>query len=337
MMASDFSFIIPVFNRPEEIRELLESLLRLQTPKTFEVVIIEDGSTLDAKLIVENFQNDLKIKYLTKPNSGPGDSRNFGMHQASGRYFIMLDSDCLLPENYLNEVIAALNSNYVDGFGGPEIAHENFSDIQHAINFSMTSFLTTGGIRGGKIKNENYQPRSFNMGISKEAFEASGGFSTIRAGEDIDLSLRLKAMGHKLRLVSGAKVFHKRRLSFSSFFKQVYHFGLARPIINRRFPESQRLAYWFPSLFLLGLLSAVVLLIFQFPWIVLCYMVYVLTLVILMMNTTHNLIASILVIPAVLIQFTAYGLGFLLSSFKLVMFKRDESQLFPNLFSKTYD
>ena len=196
MIASDFSFIIPVFNRPEEIRELLESFCALDSPKTFEIVIIEDGSTLDSKLIVDHFQDLLKISYYAKENTGPGHSRNYGMERAKGRYFIILDSDCILPPPYLEAVISKLNSHYVDGFGGPDAAKDSFTDLQKAINFSMTSYMTTGGIRGGKISVENYEPRSFNMGISKGAFQATGGFGRIHPGEDPDLSIRLKEMGY---------------------------------------------------------------------------------------------------------------------------------------------
>lgn len=205
MIASDFSFIIPVFNRPEEIRELLESFCGLSTPKTFEIVIIEDGSTLDSKLIIDNFTDQLKISYYVKKNTGPGHSRNYGMERAKGRYFIILDSDCILPTDYLNAVLSKLNSNYVDGFGGPDAANDSFTELQKAINFSMTSYMTTGGIRGNNITEENYEPRSFNMGISKEAYQSTGGFGNIHPGEDPDLSIRLKKMGYRLHLIPPQK------------------------------------------------------------------------------------------------------------------------------------
>ena len=264
MIASDFSFIIPVFNRPEEIRELLESFCALESPKTFEIVIIEDGSTLDSKLIVDHFQDLLKISYYAKENTGPGHSRNYGMERAKGRYFIVLDSDCILPPTYLEAVISKLNSQYVDGFGGPDAAKDSFTEFQKAINFSMTSYMTTGGIRGGKIPIENYEPRSFNMGISKEAFQATGGFGRIHPGEDPDLSIRLKEMGYHLHLIPEAFVFHKRRINLESFYTQVNKFGQARPILNKWHPQSKRLTYWFPTFFTLGLLLSSVLSILGF-------------------------------------------------------------------------
>ena len=271
MIASDFSFIIPVFNRPEEIRELLESFCALESPKTFEIVIVEDGSTLDSKLIVDHFQELLKISYYAKENSGPGHSRNYGMERAKGRYFIILDSDCILPPKYLEAVISKLDSHYVDGFGGPDAAKDSFTEFQKAINFSMTSYMTTAGIRGGKIPIENYEPRSFNMGISKEAFQATGGFGRIHPGEDPDLSIRLKEMGYRLHFIPEAFVFHKRRITLESFYTQVNKFGQARPILNKWHPQSKRLTYWFPAVFSLGLMLSSVLSILGFHWFLVVY------------------------------------------------------------------
>ena len=219
-MQLQFSFIIPVYNRPDEIQELLDSFVGLKTATEFEIVIVEDGSTVLSKTSVESFKNTLNISYFFKENSGPGDSRNYGMQRAKGDYFIILDSDCVLPENYLNEVEKSLNNNYVDCFGGPDAAHDSFSNIQKAINFSMTSFITTGGIRGHKKGLDKFQPRSFNMGLSKKAFEASNGFGRIHPGEDPDLSIRLWNLGFKTKLISEAFVYHKRRISWNKFYKQ---------------------------------------------------------------------------------------------------------------------
>ena len=84
-----FSFIIPVYNRPQEIKELLESLSLIDN--AFEVVIVEDGSQNTCEDVVEKYKDKLNISYYFKENSGPGDSRNFGMHRAKGNYFIILD------------------------------------------------------------------------------------------------------------------------------------------------------------------------------------------------------------------------------------------------------
>jgi len=335
MIASDFSFIIPVFNRPEEIRELLESFCALDSPKTFEIVIIEDGSTLDSKLIVDHFQDLLKISYYAKENTGPGHSRNYGMERAKGRYFIILDSDCILPPPYLEAVISKLNSHYVDGFGGPDAAKDSFTDLQKAINFSMTSYMTTGGIRGGKISIENYEPRSFNMGISKEAFQATGGFGRIHPGEDPDLSIRLKEMGYHLHLIPEAFVYHKRRISLESFYIQVNKFGQARPILNKWHPSSKRLAYWFPSLFTLGFVVSCFLALVSFYWFIMLFGLYFLAAMIGAFRLTNNIIVAFLVIPAVAIQFFGYGIGFLKSTLKLALSNKSEKQLFPNLFFRS--
>jgi len=231
-MQLEFSFVIPVYNRPEETQELLESFLGLETDTNFEVVIVEDGSTIASKSIVDTFKNKLDISYYYKENSGPGDSRNYGMQKAKGNYFIILDSDCILPKQYLSEVEKGLKANYVDCFGGPDAAHQSFSNLQKAINFSMTSFITTGGIRGNKNSVDTFQPRSFNMGLSKKAFLESKGFGRIHPGEDPDLSIRLWNLGYKTTLISKAFVYHKRRISWSNFYKQVNKFGMVRPILN---------------------------------------------------------------------------------------------------------
>ena len=337
MIASDFSFIIPVFNRPEEIRELLESFCALESPKTFEIVIVEDGSTLDSKLIVDHFQELLKISYYAKENSGPGHSRNYGMERAKGRYFIILDSDCILPPKYLEAVISKLDSHYVDGFGGPDAAKDTFTEFQKAINFSMTSYMTTGGIRGGKIPIENYEPRSFNMGISKEAFQATGGFGRIHPGEDPDLSIRLKEMGYRLHFIPEAFVFHKRRITLESFYTQVNKFGQARPILNKWHPQSKRLTYWFPAVFSLGLMLSSVLSILGFHWFLVLYGLYFLAAMIGAFRTTNNIIVAFLVLPAIVIQFFGYGFGFLKATLKLGLSSKNEMQLFPKLFFRAND
>ena len=335
MIASDFSFIIPVYNRPEEIRELLESFCELDSPKTFEIVIVEDGSSLDSRLIVENYQSQLNISYFFKDNSGPGDSRNYGMKKAKGHYYIILDSDCILPKQYLSEVISFLNESYVDCFGGPDTARYNFSEFQKAINFAMTSAITTGGIRGGNKEIQGYEPRSFNMGISKEAFNASGGFGDIHPGEDPDLSIRLKAIGYKLRLIPKAFVYHKRRLNLESFFIQVYKFGQVRPILNKWHPQSKKLAYWFPLVFIIGLILSLSLLIINFKWGIYFYSLYFIAAFLMALNSTVDLIASILCVPVIIIQFLGYGIGFLKSSIKLKLSNKPEYLLFPKLFFKT--
>lgn len=258
-MKLKFSFIIPVYNRPDETQELLQSFSELKSTSNFEIVIVEDGSTKTSKHVVQQFEQQLNIKYFFKKNTGPGDSRNYGMQNASGNYFIILDSDCVLPPNYLNAVTQSLNASYVDCFGGPDAAQSSFSNLQKAINFAMTSFITTGGIRGGKNSVDKFQPRSFNMGISKKAFLASKGFGQIHPGEDPDLTIRLWQLGFKTKLIPEAFVYHKRRISWQKFYLQVHKFGLVRPILNVWHPSTKKITYWFPTVFSFGLLVSVVL------------------------------------------------------------------------------
>ena len=333
MEAHEISFIIPVYNRPDEIKELLQSFEALHGSQSFEIVIIEDGSTLPSKSVIEQFNDHLNITYFFKENSGPGDSRNYGMKHAKGNYFIILDSDCILPPEYLNNVLNGLQKNYTDCFGGPDNAHNSFSALQKAINFSMTSFITTGGIRGGKKSVNTFQPRSFNMGISKKAFQESGGFGRIHPGEDPDLSIRLWNLGYKTQLIPDAYVYHKRRISWSKFYKQVNKFGMVRPILNAWHPKSKRITYWFPTLFILGLVGSVVfalLLKEYFPLII--YGCYFSISFMIALIQTKNLKVAILSQLAILIQFFGYGLGFLKATLKIGMSNKHEEEIFPELF-----
>ena len=328
-----YSFIIPVYNRPDEIEELLNSFLRLKGDIPHEILIVEDGSSLDCKSVLESFNTLLDISYYYKPNSGPGDSRNYGMRHAKGNYFIILDSDCLLPESYLIEVNSSLLANYANCFGGPDAAHQSFSDLQKAINFSMTSFITTGGIRGGKASSK-FQPRSFNMGLSKKAFEDSGGFGSIHPGEDPDLSIRLNKLGYKTILIPKAFVYHKRRISWRKFFHQVHKFGLVRPILNAWHPETKRITYWFPTLFILGLLISILLFFFNIDYGLYLYGIYFALALIMALVDTKNIGVSFLAMLAICVQFYGYGLGFIKSTIAIRIFKKDPEIYFPKLFFK---
>lgn len=335
MKTKQISFIIPVYNRPDEIQELLASFDQLKGDKSFEIVIVEDGSNIPAKEVLSSYSSTLNISYYFKVNSGPGDSRNFGMRKAKGSYFIILDSDCILPANYMVEAMRSLEDNYVDCFGGPDAAHSSFTNLQKAINFSMTSFLTTGGIRGRKDSVDKFQPRSFNMGLSKKAFEATDGFGRIHPGEDPDLSIRLEKLGFKTALYSNVEVFHKRRISWSKFYKQVYKFGSVRAILNKWHPSTKKITYWFPTLFVLGLILSFILLFFGIKWPILTYGVYFGICFLSALIGTGNLIVAFLAIPAILIQFFGYGYGFIKSQFKLMISKKSDEETFPKLFFKS--
>jgi len=329
-----FSLIIPVYNRPDEVEELLESLSLLDFNDDFEVVIVEDGSQTTCKSIVKKFESQLNISYYYKENSGPGDSRNFGMKNAKGDYFLIFDSDCIIPKQYLTEVSISLQNNYVDCFGGPDKALDSFSDIQKAINFSMTSFLTTGGIRGGSVKIDKFQPRSFNMGLSKKAFKTSGGFGNIHPGEDPDLSIRLWDLGFETKLFPTAFVYHKRRIDWDKFSMQVNKFGKARPILNSWYPKYNKLTYFFPSVFIVGFFMALVFLIFAKYFMLKLYFIYFLLIFIVASFQNKSLKIGYLSIIAVWKQFYGYGLGFIESYLKIVILKQNPQEAFPELFFK---
>tara|TARA_R110000737_G_scaffold323192_1_gene335733 strand:+ start:77 stop:1084 length:1008 start_codon:yes stop_codon:yes gene_type:complete len=331
-MDLSFSFIIPVYNRPNEIKELLISL-RLQTyGKTFEVVIVEDGSTISSEDVIGEYLDSVSISYYKKPNSGPGDSRNYGMARAKGNYFIVLDSDCILPPEYLKEVEESLKEDFVHCYGGPDAAHESFTVVQKAINYSMTSFLTTGGIRGGKKAVNKFQPRSFNMGISKEAFENVGGYGNMHPGEDPDLTIRIWNKGYRTKLISTAFVFHKRRIDWNKFYIQVNKFGMVRPILNLWHPETKKITYWFPTVFCIGLLISILLAIIGIKIPLYFYATYILILFIDALSKTRSLKVAFLSLMATAIQFFGYGYGFLKSTLYINLSNKKPEEIFPKLF-----
>ena len=313
-MKLSFSIIIPVYNRPKEINELLESLTKQDFKEDFEILIIEDGSSKRSDAIVDKYKNDLNVKYFLKENSGAGASRNFGMQNATGNYFIILDSDVIVPPQYFSTVKNTLEENYTDAFGGPDAAHHSFTALQKAINYSMTSFLTTGGIRGKKNGVGKFQLRSFNLGISKKAFEVTKGFSKMKTGEDIDLTFRLWENGFDTQLITEAFVYHKRRSTIKQFFRQTYSFGRARPILNKKYPESARITFWFPSLFIIGLDISILLGIFGHLTLFSCFYLYFL---VLLLDATfkNGIRVGVLSVITSLTQFFGYGLGFLKNKF----------------------
>ena len=310
-----FSIIIPVYNRPQEVDELMESLCQ-QTLKDFEVVVVEDGSTEKCDDVCQKYTDRLPVHYYFKPNSGPGPSRNYGAERSQGEYLIILDSDVIVPENYLETIKAELDREPCDAFGGPDRAHPSFTPIQKAINYSMTSFFTTGGIRGGKAKMDKFYPRSFNLGIKKSVFETLGGFAPMRYGEDIDLSTRIFSNGYSCRLFPDAFVYHKRRVKFSSFFRQVKHSGEARVILKKKYPETFKLVHLLPAAFVVGNLFLLVLTVFHswlwlLPILLYCLMVFLDSL-----GKNKSLKVALLSVPAAYVQLFGYGTGFLKATWK---------------------
>ncbi|MBW1297514.1 glycosyltransferase [Aquimarina litoralis] len=331
-MNISFSFIVPVFNRPNEIDELLASMIHLDYDHSYEVVIIEDGSSETSESIVRSYEKQLQISYYQKPNTGPGDSRNYGMRKAKGNYFLILDSDVILPENYLREVHDFLSKRFVHCFGGPDDAHKDFSDLQKAISYSMTSYLTTGGIRGRKKTLDKFQPRSFNMGISKDAFAASNGFGNIHPGEDPDLTIRLWKLGYETALIPNAKVFHKRRISWNKFYIQVNKFGKVRPILNLWHPDTAKITYWFPTLFLGYILFSLLTMIVGY-WYFLGLLILYFGVVFIDATVSYKSISiGMKALVAVFVQFYGYGTGFLKSYYYIHLLKKNPEQKFKKLF-----
>jgi glycosyltransferase involved in cell wall biosynthesis len=327
------SIVIPVYNRPAEVDELLQSLV-CQTNTDFEVIIVEDGSADKCDGIVKSYDGKLKIHYYFKENSGPGKTRNYGASKAGGNYLIFFDSDCIIPENYIDIIHEELEINYTDAYGGPDKAHHSFSAIQKAINYSMVSFFTTGGIRGSSKSLDKFYPRSFNMGLSKQVFDSTGGFSELRFGEDIDFSLRIIKAGFSTRLIPRAFVYHKRRSNFRTFFKQVFNSGIARINLYRRHPESLKPVHLFPALFTAGILVLLVLTLFAVwifiaPVVIYCILLYVDSLI-----KNRNQKVAFLSVCAGFIQITGYGLGFIKAALKRIIFKQNEFHVYEKNFYK---
>lgn len=311
MSRPKYSVIVPVFNRPQEVAELLESLTQ-QTYANFEVILVEDGSSIKSEKVFEQYSGKLTIQYFFKPNTGPGPSRNAGFEHARGDYFVVFDSDCIIPPHYFEVVEKFLAGNTVDAWGGPDKGMEDFTALQQAMAFTMSSVLTTGGIRGKSEK--GFQPRSFNMGISRMVFEKTKGFQFDRFAEDIELSVRIRKLGFKSALIPDAFVFHKRRTSLFQFYKQVSNFGKGRVLVGKAHPGEVKPTHWFPSFFLAGLLlipftawfsSTISFILFG------GYILYTLLVFIDCLRTTRNLFVSFLSLPSLYVQLIGYGIGFL--------------------------
>lgn len=340
-----YSVIVPVYNRPDEVDELLQSLC-IQEFKDFEVVLVEDGSSVPCDAVAGRYRDRLAISYFTKENGGPGAARNFGAEKASAPWLIILDSDVILPQGYFSAVEAELEAKDSDAFGGPDRAHPDFTPVQKAINYSMTSFFTTGGIRGGKVKMDKFYPRSFNLGIKAGAFKALKGFSNMRFGEDIDLSIRIFKAGYRCRLFPQAWVWHKRRTDLKKFFKQVHNSGIARINLYKKYPESLKLVHTLPALFTLG--SALLLvaappavwLLTGLPaWISLFsawspLLIWALAVFVDSSIKNRSPKIGLLSIAASFVQLTGYGSGFIRAWWLRCILGRGEMQAFKKTFYK---
>lgn len=327
-----YSVIVPVYNRPNEADELLKSLT-YQTFGNFEVIIVDDGSTLPCSEVASKYSGQLNIHYYFKPNSGPGQTRNFGVERAHGDYVVILDSDVVVPSDYLNKIEHELTTNPCDSFGGPDRADKSFTNLQKAINYSMTSFFTTGGIRGGRQKLDKFYPRSFNMGVKTDVYRALGGFSNMRFGEDIDFSIRIFKANYKCRLFPDAWVYHKRRTNLSKFFRQVFNSGIARINLYKKYPESLKLVHALPAVFTAG----VALLLVSSPITVFgpsLIVLYALLIFISAFLQTGSINIAILAIVTSFIQLLGYGSGFIYAWWIRCVLGKDEFSAFNNTFYK---
>jgi glycosyltransferase involved in cell wall biosynthesis len=343
-----YSIIVPVYNRPDEVDELLQSLCE-QTVKDFEVIIVEDGSINPCKDVCNKYAGILSLHYYAKENSGPGQSRNYGAERANGEYVIILDSDVVLPSGYLQAIEEELAQQPCEAFGGPDAAHPDFTPVQKAISYSMTSFFTTGGIRGGKAKLDKFYPRSFNMGIRRDVYQQLGGFTKMRFGEDIDFSYRIVEAGYQPRLLPEAWVWHKRRTDFRKFFRQVYNSGIARINLEKRHPGTMKLVHLLPTVFTVGvialiLISAVGRALMHYvdhdqfyrmcfaPWLPILLYSFLIFIDSSIKNKSPHV--GLLSIPAAFVQLMGYGLGFIESWWKRCILKQDEFQAFEQTFYK---
>lgn len=314
-----FSIIVPVYNRIDEVRDLMASLNR-QTLKNFEVVIVEDGSTQPCEGVLSEFPQ-VNAQYYYKDNEGRSIARNYGMERAHGEYFIFFDSDCVIPEDYFRILTEELERKPTDCFGGPDAAHDSFSDTQKAINYSMTSFLTTGGIRGGKVSLEKFVPRTFNMGFSRDVYNKVEGFREMFS-EDIDMSTRIRNAGFEVSLIRPAFVYHKRRVDFKKFLRQVYVFGMSRITLKLLYPGSLKPVHALPALAVIFGVLLILAGIFISPWFLLPIGIYLLAIFVMAWLSTGSFKIALKAVPASIIQIGGYGCGFIKAYFLKILLGR---------------
>ena len=319
-----FSIIVPVYNRPEEVADLLQSL-KAQTDKGFEIILVEDGSTIPA--LPEGYDaSPLRLKYYKKSNEGRSIARNYGIEHADGDFFIFVDSDCILPPDYIAKLRKSMEEHPSDCFGGPDAAHDSFTDTQKAINYAMTAFLTTGGIRGGKVSMEKFTPRTFNMGFARKVYEKVGGFREMFS-EDIDMSTRIRLAGFSIMLYPDVAVFHKRRGNLKKFWKQVHVFGQSRITLELLYPGSMKLVHWLPAVFTIGA-AALIVGSFFWPWLLIPLALYIIALWVGALIETKSLKVACLGVAASMVQLVGYGTGFLKAYFRQIILRkgRDEAR-----------
>lgn len=320
-MNKNFSVIVPVYNRIDEVRDLCESLLG-QTVQNFELILVEDGSTEPCRDVADTFRaKGLDVKYFYKDNEGRSIARNYGMERAEGNRFVFFDSDCVIPPTYFSDLEKAIADKALDCFGGPDAAHPSFTTTQKAINYTMTSFLTTGGIRGGKVSLEKFTPRTFNMGFTRCVYDKVGGFREMFS-EDIDMSTRIRNAGFSIGLYPDLAVWHKRRVNWRKFWRQVHVFGMSRITLQLLYPGSMKLVHWLPAVAVVGAFMLILLAIFVSPWLLLPLAVYFFAIFVLAMVVTRSIVIAVKAVPAAIIQLGGYGTGFIQAYFSKIIMGR---------------
>ena len=315
-----YSVIVPVYNRIDEVDDLLCSLAS-QTFRDFETIIVEDGSTEPCREAVERYRDRLDVSYYYKENEGRSIARNYGIERSKGDMLVFFDSDCVIPADYFEKLDRELSARPLDCFGGPDAAHSSFSPVQKAISFAMTSFLTTGGIRGGKVQMEKFVPRSFNMGYTRRVYDRVGGFREMFS-EDIDMSTRIRQAGFSIALIRNAAVYHKRRVDFRKFWRQVHVFGMSRITLKLLYPDSLKLVHMLPALAVVIGLALLLLGIFQSPWWFLPLGVYAVAILIAALIQSKSLKVAALAVPASVVQIVGYGTGFIRAWFTKILLRR---------------
>lgn len=333
-MKPSISIVVAIYNRKDELFELLTSLTQ-QTDPEFEIIIVDDGSSIDLKPTISNFEESLDIKYFKKDNSGPGLTRNYGAARAANEWLVFVDSDVIVEKDYIEHIKNDILTIPCDAFGGADKAHKGFNLMQKAISYSMTSVFTTGGIRGSKKAVSKFQPRSFNMGVKKAVFEKVGGFSEMRIGEDPDLSMTLWENGFTTAFFDDIAVYHKRRVDFGKFSKQVYQFGCARPILNQRHPNYVKISFAFPTLFMLGYVMGFLEYFILDRGIILSfYGLYTFLVLFHALLLTKNISIAGMAVISTYIQMFSYGYGFLKSWILLNVLRMKPEDAFPHHYYK---
>ncbi len=325
------SVITPSYNRASELEHLMRSISAQSIDHNlFELIISDDGSTDDTEALINSWQEkaSFSIKYISQENKGPGAARNHGLEKSIGELILFIDSDCEAHPKWIETIVDEYHKSEFDACGGPDGGKKDFTLLQKAIDYSMTSFFTTGGMRGHSEKMiSKFYPRTHNMGVKRDKYEAVGGFGNLRHGQDIEFSHRIRTSGGKIRFIKNALVYHRRRTSLRQFIKQVFNWGVARINLGKIDTAMLEPVHFLPSLSIL-LSLFIILIIYQLDWgISEIFLLFFSPLSIICLLGALNkkdlrvFPILLLVIP---IQIFGYGLGFLQAYIRRFIFNEAE-------------